>query len=180
MKKIFLLLLLAVFLIGSYWGYTSAAAGTVSQTGPASDAWSSSGTDPAPSFGSQPSSGPAPVSPVLTALLDRLRDGLQPGTAGGSLRAASAAADLLDWSMDPDPRDSAEETVREWLAAQSEDALAVLPEQLDSLGAALTQLTDDYESSAGLLDDAGLSGRGPWTAQAAQTAADLVTLLRQG
>lgn len=180
MKKVFLLLLLAVFLIGSYWGYTSATDGSGAQSGPAPDAGASSWTDPAPDFGPLPDSATAPVSPVLTALLDRLRDGLQPGTAGGSLRAASAAADLLDWSTDPDPRDSAEATVREWLAAQSEDALAVLPEQLDSLASALTQLTEDYEGSAGLLEDAGLSGRGPWTAQAAKTAADLVTLLRQG
>ncbi len=121
---------------------------------------------------------PTLVSPALTALLDMLRDTVQPGTAGGSLRAAQAAAELLDWAENPPPEESIKATVSSWLAAQSEDARALLPEQLLSLGGMVGRLTEDYAGSAGLLDDAGLTGRGPWSANAAQTALALLDSLR--
>ena len=54
---------------------------------------------------------PTLTSPALTALLNRLRDGVQPGTAGSSLKAAGAAADLLDWAEDPIPQENIDATV---------------------------------------------------------------------
>ena len=111
---------------------------------------------------------PAPVNPALCAQLDRLRDGVQPGTAGSSLKAAGVAADLLDWAADPIPQENLDATVREWLAAQSAEARSLLPQQLDSLRDTLEALVLDYEGSAGLLEDAGLTGRGPWEDDARQ------------
>ena len=111
---------------------------------------------------------PTLVSPALTAQLNRLRDGVQPGTAGSSLKAASVAADLLDWAEDPIPQENIDATVAEWLAAQSAEARERLPEQLEVLRAAVEELTTAYEDAAGLLSDAGLTGRGPWSEAAAE------------
>ena len=118
---------------------------------------------------------PTPVSPALTALLNRLSDTVQPGTAGASLRAAAAAADLLDWAGDPPPQESIEATVADWLGASH----TMTAEQLMSLRGMVEQLSADYAASAGLLEDAGLSGRGPWSADAAQTALALLERLEQ-
>ena len=106
---------------------------------------------------------PALTSPALTAQLNLLRDGVQPGTAGSSLKAAGVAADLLDWAKDPIPRENIDATVAEWLAAQSAEARQRLPEQVGALRAAVEELTTAYEDAAGLLADAGLTGRGPWS-----------------
>ena len=119
---------------------------------------------------------PTLESPALTAQLNRLRDGVQPGTAGSSLKAAGIAADLLDWAEDPIPQENIDATVAEWLAAQSAEARERLPEQRDALRAALKELTTAYEDAAGLLADAGLTGRGPWSEAAAERA---IALLEQ-
>ena len=138
---------------------------------------------PTPGDGEQPAvitdaaATPATNS-TLFILLDALRDGVQPGTAGSSLKAAIVAADLLDWAKDPPPQDSVSLTVRDWLAAQSEDALALLPEQLSSLTGTVEQLVGDYEASQGLLEDAGLTGRGPWSAEVGAQALALLLALQ--
>ena len=119
---------------------------------------------------------PTLVSPALTAQLNRLRDGVQPGTAGSSLKAAGAAADLLDWAEDPIPQENIDATVAEWLAAQSAEARQRLPEQRDALHGMVVELTTSYEDAAGLLADAGLTGRGPWSEAAAERA---IALLEQ-
>ena len=111
---------------------------------------------------------PDSVSPALTARLDQLRDGVQPGTAGSSLKAASVAAELLDWAEDPIPRENIEATVAAWLEAQSAEARERLPEQIDALRYSVKELTTAYEDAAGLLSDAGLEGRGPWSEAAAE------------
>jgi hypothetical protein len=111
---------------------------------------------------------PTLTSPALTAQLNRLRDGVQPGTAGSSLKAAGAAADLLDWAEDPIPQENIDATVAEWLAAQSAEARQRLPEQRDALHGMVVELTTSYEDAAGLLADAGLTGRGPWSEAAAE------------
>ena len=121
-----------------------------------------------------PKETPTPVSPALTAELNRLRDGVQPGTAGSALKAAAVAADLLDWAAEPVPQESIDATVREWLAGQSDEALERLPEQLEALRYTLEQLTAGYENAAGLLSDAGLEERGPWSAEAAERVAALL------
>ena len=119
---------------------------------------------------------PTLTSPALTALLNRLRDGVQPGTAGSSLKAAGAAADLLDWAEDPIPQENIDATVAEWLAAQRAEARQRLPEQRDALHGMVVELTTSYEDAAGLLADAGLTGRGPWSEAAAERA---IALLEQ-
>lgn len=117
------------------------------------------------------------VSPALSAQLNLLRDRVQPGTAGASLKAAIVAADLLDWASEPVPQENIDATVLAWLAAQSEDALERLPEQLAQLSGTIGRLVSDYEGCAGLLEDAGLEGRGPWDAAAGERAASLLALL---
>ena len=154
MKRVLLILLLAAFLVGSYYGY---AAGKIAKE-PAGET-------------------PTLVSPALTAQLNLLRDNVQPGTAGSSLRAASAAADLLDWAESPPPQENIEATVAAWLSEQSGEALERLPEQLDSVRWAFGMLTEEYEASAALMADAGLTGRGPWSDAAGTTAAAVLELL---
>ena len=119
---------------------------------------------------------PTSVSPALTARLDRLRDGVQPGTASSSLKTAAVAAELLDWAEDPIPAESLEATAAAWLEAQSAETQERLPEQRDALRAAVEELTTGYEDAAGLLSDAGLEGRGPWSEAAAER---VFTLLEQ-
>ena len=119
---------------------------------------------------------PTLVSPALTAQLNRLRDSVQPGTAGSSLKAAGAAADLLDWAEDPIPQENIDATVAEWLSTQSAEARERLPEQVEALHGMVVELTTSYEDAAGLLADAGLTGRGPWSEAAAERA---IALLEQ-
>ena len=119
---------------------------------------------------------PTLVSPALTAQLNRLRDGVQPGTAGSSLKAAGAAADLLDWAEDPIPQENIDATVAEWLSTQSAEARERLPEQVEALHGMVVELTTAYGDAAGLLADAGLTGRGPWSEAAAERA---IALLEQ-
>ena len=109
--------------------------------------------------------------------MNLLRDRVQPGTAGASLKAAIAAADLLDWANEPVPQENIETTVKEWLASQSTDALERLPEQLDQLFGTVERLVSDYEGCAGLLEDAGLEGRGPWDTAAGERVSALLELL---
>lgn len=120
---------------------------------------------------------PTLVSPALSAQLNLLRDRVQPGTAGASLKAAIVAADLLDWADDPAPQENIDATVQSWLAAQSEEALERLPEQIDQLSGTVERLLTDYEGCAGLLEDAGLEGRGPWDAAAGEQVHTLLDLL---
>ena len=126
-----------------------------------------------------PKETPTLVSPALSAQLNLLRDGVQPGTAGSSLKAAVVAADLLDWATEPIPQENIDATVREWLAEQSGEALERLPEQLQSLGYTVEQLAADYENAAGLLSDAGLEGRGPWSDEAAERVTALLEQLKK-
>ena len=120
---------------------------------------------------------PVPTDTVLFDLLDTLRDRVQPGTAGSSLKAAVATAALLDWAETAPAPESTEATAAEWLARQDEEALSRLPEQLASLRGSLEQLSADYDSAAGLLADAGAEEAGPWTAEAAQTVSALLDAL---
>lgn len=122
---------------------------------------------------------PTLESPALTALLNRIRETVQPGTAGGSLRALIAAADLLDWAEAPPPQENIDATVSAWLAEQSADARALLPVQLESLRGAAAQLTGDYDSLASMMEDAGLSGRGPWSEASGRTAFALLDALER-
>ena len=122
----------------------------------------------------------APEAPAIpAALLDAIRDSVQPGTAGSSLKAASVVADLLDWAAAGAPA-GLSEAVSAWLKAQSGEARAALPEQLDALRGALEQLAQADESAKGLMQDAGLENRGPWSEEAFQRAEALLSLLQPG
>lgn len=120
---------------------------------------------------------PTLVSPALVAVLNQIKFNVQPGTAGSSLKAAGVTAELLDWAEEAPPQENIEATVAAWLSEQTPDTLALLPEQLSSLDYTVELLTEDYDSAAGLLSDAGLEGRGPWSEDAATAVRDLLTLL---
>ena len=163
MKRILLILLLAAILVGSYWGYTGARPETA---GP--------GTAPT---GNAPDAASALPDPTLLTVLDEMRDSVHPGTAGSSLRAAIAAADLLDWAGTGPEQAALAASVREWLSEQSEEVRSLLPEQIESLRWAFGMLTEEYEASTALMEDAGLTGRGPWSDTARDTAAQVLDLL---
>ena len=112
----------------------------------------------------------------LTALLNRLRDNVQPGTAGASLKAAGVAADFLDWAeQNPGASTDAAKT---WVATQSKETLERLPEQLTALASSVDALANNFEASAGLMQDAGLTGRGPWSSEAELTVLTLLDGLK--
>ena len=125
---------------------------------------------------------PAALSPAaeeLDALLGELRQTVQPGTAGSSLRAASMAAKLLDWA------ESAELTDEELLAVLSpwlgelDDGLpGDFPEQLAAVDGMARILTgEDAAQALGLLEDAGCEDCGyPWSGKAAAVLERLMTL----
>ena len=134
------------------------------------------GKSPAPQV---PAVSPAPADSAVSGLLDRIRDGVQPGSAGASLKAASVAADLLDWAAGSPQRGAADAAVSVWLEAQTPEARAQLPEQIGALRSAVERLAADFEGSAGLLSDAGLEGRGPWDESAAELALALLDTLER-
>ena len=114
---------------------------------------------------------------ALEDVLEQIRTGVQPGTAGSSLKAAAVAAALLDWAQTAPDRAAAEAAALAWRDALDEDARDLLPVQLDSLRYAVETLCGDEEASAGLRADAGLEDRGPWSEDAAGTALWLLGLL---
>ena len=120
---------------------------------------------------------PVPLSAALSQQLDQLRTGVQPGTAGSSLKAAAVVASLLDWAEEPPAQEIIDATLAHWLSQQSEEARALLPEQVASLDYTLELLTADYSHADGLLSDAGLTGRGPWSRDAARTVRSLFDAL---
>ena len=112
----------------------------------------------------------------LTALLNSLRDNVQPGTAGASLKVAGVAADFLDWAVQ-NP-DASADAAKVWRNAQSTETRSRLPEQLAALASSVDALANHYEASAGLMQDAGLAGRGPWSGDAAQAVLALLDELK--
>ena len=99
---------------------------------------------------------------ALAALLEEVRTGVFPGTAGNSLRAASRAAAIADFfaesGMSPDEADRA---VQSYIASLSDEDAQLFEAQLDAVLGAYTSLTG--ENGEGLLSDCGYeSAYFPW------------------
>ena len=99
---------------------------------------------------------------TLASLLEDVRTGVFPGTAGNSLRAAGRAAAIADFfaesGMSPDEADRA---AREYIAALSAEDAELFEMQLDAVVSAFSNLTG--ENGADLLEDCGCeSAYFPW------------------
>lgn len=170
--RLFSIFLLTGFLLAGCTGGAASASQDVVSGSRASSSVSSfsQGTDsmpdsvPVPVSSSAAASEPdAAASDALRAQLDNIRDSVQPGTAGSTLRAAQVAADLLTWGTESTLTAQQVDTLtRQWLAEQEESVLADLPEQLASVDATCQMLQrgegTDLLESAGWEDTANL----PW------------------
>ena len=117
----------------------------------------------------QPAADPA-AAEELAALLARVRQEMQLGTAGSSLRAVSLAAGLLDWAEGADITDEQlRQALEPWLGEDS-DGASEFADQLAAVDAAAALLTTPGEEAEGLLADAGCETSGyPWSDRAAAT-----------
>lgn len=108
----------------------------------------------------------------LTALLDEIETGVQPGAAGCSLRAASYGVDLLNWSMDCTlSQEEVKAAVVAWLVPKGNDEQVQIAQSLSEILNTLPQLMS--QGNEDLLDDAGCRDRAaayPWTEEQAACA----------
>ena len=108
----------------------------------------------------------------LTALLDEIETGVQPGSAGCSLRAVSYGVDLLNWSMDCTlSQEEVKAAVVAWLAPKGNDEQVQIAQSLSEILNTLPQLMS--QGNEALLDDAGCRDRAaayPWTEEQAACA----------
>lgn len=106
------------------------------------------------------SNAPAAIDESQQALLEQfilIDDLVQPGTAGSSLRAATAAAALLDWAAKAQLSDEALGVVIDYMAAKSVEGQAEFGEKLDAVEAMVETLTgSDSETAKNILTDAGM------------------------
>lgn len=118
------------------------------------------------------SNAPDAINEDQQALLEQfifLDDVVQPGTAGSSLRAAAAAATLLDWAEKDALSDEALTVVIDYMAAKTVEDQAAFGEKLDAVESAIEVLTGkDKEQAEQLLADAGMleSCGYPWSKDA--------------
>ena len=99
----------------------------------------------------------------LISILDDIRDNMEVGTAGSSLKAVPYGAKLLDWSLDPTMDAKAvKDVVTEWLGEQDSDKLAEINEQLMLAVSTAQALTG--ESGKELMESAGFESENyPWS-----------------
>ena len=99
----------------------------------------------------------------LISILDDIRDNMEVGTAGSSLKAVPFGAKLLDWSLDPTMDAKAvKDVVAEWLSEQDSDKLAEINEQLMLAVNTAQALTG--ESGKDLMESAGFESENyPWS-----------------
>lgn len=132
---------------------------------------------PAPGEGSpveQPdlSNAPDTIDENMQGLLSMfvlIDENVQPGTAGSSLRAAAAAASLLDWAANGTLTDEAQAMVIDYMAAKTVEDQAAFSQKLDEVEATVALLTgEDSEQAENLLRDAGMldSCGYPWSKDA--------------
>ena len=101
-------------------------------------------------------------------LIDEL---VQPGTAGSSLRAAVAAASLLDWADSAQLTDGAIEVIMDYMASMTPEGREDFEKKLGEVNYTVKQLTSgNKEQAEGLLADAGMldNCKYPWSAAAPQ------------
>ena len=99
----------------------------------------------------------------LISILDDIRDNMEVGTAGSSLKAVPFGAELLDWSIDTTMNaNETKQVVAEWLSEQDSDKLAEINEQLMLAGNTAVALIG--ESGKELMESAGFESENyPWT-----------------
>ncbi|MBR5430692.1 MAG: hypothetical protein IK116_09250, partial [Firmicutes bacterium] len=110
---------------------------------------------------------------ALGELLSGIRGHVTIGTAGSSLRAAAAAAELLDWAADCTLDEAGIAAAYEaWLPTMDPDMPVDFAEQLGAVDYNVRLFTDDKsEDVAMLLSDAGCEDCGyPWDAHAVAVA----------
>ncbi|MBO6040447.1 MAG: hypothetical protein J6P58_04490 [Oscillospiraceae bacterium] len=178
-----LLLAAAVLLVMTACGLltqpaaTSAPAAEPAEETPEAASEPESEPEPAPGEGSlveQPdlSNAPDAIDENQQALLEQfilIDELVQPGTAGSSLRAAVAAASLLDWAAKDQLSDEALAVVIDFMAAKSVEGQAEFGEKLDAVESTVELLTGkDSEQARDLLTDAGVieSCGVPWSKDA--------------
>jgi hypothetical protein len=156
---------------------TSAPAAEPAEETPEAASEPESEPEPAPGEGSlveQPdlSNAPDAIDENQQALLEQfilIDELVQPGTAGSSLRAAVAAASLLDWAAKDQLSDEALAVVIDFMAAKSVEGQAEFGEKLDAVESTVELLTGkDSEQARDLLTDAGVidSCGYPWSKNA--------------
>ena len=156
---------------------TSAPAAAPAEEAPEAASESEGEQTPAPGEGSlieQPdlSNAPDAIDESQQALLEQfilIDELVQPGTAGSSLRAAVAAASLLDWAAKDQLSDEALAVVIDYMAAKSVEGQAEFGEKLDAVESTVGLLTGkDSDQAKDLLTDAGVidSCGFPWSRDA--------------
>lgn len=156
---------------------TSAPAAAPAEEAPEAASESEGEQTPAPGEGSlieQPdlSNAPDAIDESQQALLEQfilIDELVQPGTAGSSLRAAVAAASLLDWAAKDQLSDEALAVVIDYMAAKSVEGQAEFGEKLDAVESTVGLLTGkdsgqakDLLTDAGVIDSCGF----PWSRDA--------------
>ena len=131
---------------------------------------------PAPGEGSpveQPdlSNAPDTIDENMQGLLSMfvlIDENVQPGTAGSSLRAAVAAASLLDWAAKDQLSDEALAVVIDYMAAKSVEGQAEFGEKLDAVESTVGLLTGKDSGQAKDLLSHEFDGTLVWREQPAE------------
>ncbi len=119
------------------------------------------------------SNAPSTIDENQQALLEcfiLIDENVQPGTAGGSLRAAAAAASLLDWADAGELSEGAVGVVMDYIASMTPEGQEEFEAKLDAVEATVELLTGkDSKQAEEILADAGMldSCRFPWSSGAA-------------
>ncbi len=118
------------------------------------------------------SNAPSAIDENQQALLEQfilIDDLVQPGTAGGSLRAAVAAASLLDWAAQGELNEEAVGMVMDFVASMTPEGQEEFEAKLDAVEATVALLTGkDSKQAEDILADAGMLGscQFPWSEEA--------------
>ena len=118
------------------------------------------------------SNAPSAIDENQQALLEQfilIDDLVQPGTAGGSLRAAVAAASLLDWAAQGELNEEAVGMVMDFVASMTPEGQEEFEAKLDAVEATVELLTGkDSKQAEDILADAGMldSCQFPWSEEA--------------
>ena len=119
------------------------------------------------------SNAPSTIDDNQQALLEQfilIDEIVQPGTAGGSLRSAVAAASLLDWAAQGELNEDAIAVVMDFIASMTPEGQEEFEAKLDAVEATVELLTGkDSEQAKDILADAGMldSCQFPWSTEAA-------------
>ena len=124
----------------------------------------------------EPTADPAdsPVAQELVSLLEEIRDGCFPGTAGSSLTSAAFAGRLLDWNADAAPDAGViSAATRKFADSLTAEQAELFPDQIGLVRAAAGELTTD--SANDLLSESGYEAKsGPWTEETVSALFDAV------